>query len=334
MEPRKKTVLTGDRPTGRLHLGHFVGSLLSRLELQNTHKQYIEIADVQALTDNFDNPSKVRNHVPELAIDYLSVGIDPAKTTIFVQSQVPEIAELTVYFLNLVTLARLKRNPTVKGEMKEKGFGEDVPAGFLMYPINQAADILAFRADVVPVGEDQLPVLEQTNEIVDTFNRIYGETFNRIKPFMAQTPRLKGIDGKAKMSKSLGNAIYLSDSFEEVEKKVMMMYTDPRHIHASDPGTVEGNIVFEYLDAFDLKKDEVGELKAKYQKGGLGDVEIKKRLVRVLSELLTPIREKREHLEKDPKYIMDLLEEGTKKARKVAKKTLEDVRHAMRIEYF
>ena len=328
------TILTGDRPTGRLHLGHYVGSLLSRVELQNKHKQYVEIADVQALTDNFDDPEKVRNHVPELAIDYLSVGIDPAKTTIFIQSQVPEIAELTIYFLNLVTLARLKRNPTVKSEMKEKGYDETVPAGFLMYPVSQAADILTFRADLVPVGEDQLPVLEQTNEIVDSFNRIYGETFNRIKPLVSTTPRLKGIDGKAKMSKSLGNGIYLSDSQEEVEKKVMMMYTDPGHIHAIDQGKVEGNVVFEYLDAFDSKKEEVAELKAKYQKGGLGDVEIKKRLARVLNEILTPIREKREHLEKDPKYIMEILEDGTKEARKVAKQTLAQVRQAMKINYF
>lgn len=334
MDSKKMTILTGDRPTGRLHLGHYVGSLLSRVELQDKHKQYIEIADVQALTDNFDDPEKVRNYVPELAIDYLSVGIDPAKTTIFIQSQIPEIAELTIYFLNLVTLARLKRNPTVKSEMKERGYDETVPAGFLMYPVSQAADILAFRADLVPVGEDQLPVLEQTNEIVDSFNRIYGETFKRIKPLVSTTPRLKGIDGKAKMSKSLGNGIYLSDSQEEVEKKVMMMYTDPGHIHATDAGKVEGNVVFEYLDAFDPKKDEVAELKAKYQKGGLGDVEIKKRLARVLNEILTPIREKREHLEKDPKYIMELLEEGTKEARKVAKQTLTEVREVMKITYF
>ncbi len=334
MDSKKMTILTGDRPTGKLHLGHYVGSLLARVELQDKHNQFVEIADVQALTDNFENPEKVRNHVPELAIDYLSVGIDPAKTTIFIQSQIPEIAEPTIYFLNLVTLARLKRNPTVKDEMKERGYGENVPAGFLMYPINQAADILAFHADLVPVGEDQLPVLEQTNEIADAFNRIYGETFNRIKPLVSTTPRLKGIDGKAKMSKSLDNGIYLSDSPEEVEKKVMMMYTDPGHIHAGDPGKVEGNIVFEYLDAFDEKKSEVAELKARYQKGGLGDVEIKKRLARVLNDILNPIREKREHLEKDPKYIMDILEEGTKKARKVAKKTLEGVRQAMQIEYF
>lgn len=334
MDSKKMTILTGDRPTGRLHLGHYVGSLLSRVELQDKHKQYIEIADVQALTDNFDDPEKVRNYVPELAIDYLSVGIDPAKTTIFIQSQIPEIAELTIYFLNLVTLARLKRNPTVKSEMKEKGYDETVPAGFLMYPVSQAADILAFHADLVPVGEDQLPVLEQTNEIVDSFNRIYGETFKRIKPLVSTTPRLKGIDGKAKMSKSLGNGIYLSDSQEEVEKKVMMMYTDPGHIHATDAGKVEGNVVFEYLDAFDPQKAEVGELKEKYQKGGLGDVEIKKRLARGLNEILAPIREKREHLEKDPKYIMELLEEGTKEARKVAKQTLTEVREVMKITYF
>lgn len=334
MDTKKLTILTGDRPTGRLHLGHYVGSLLTRVELQESHNQFIEIADVQALTDNFNDPDKVRNHVPELAIDYLSAGIDPAKTTIFIQSQVPEITELTIYLLNLVTLARLKRNPTVKDEMKEKGYGENVPAGFLMYPVNQAADILAFHADLVPVGEDQLPVLEQTNEIVDSFNRIYGETFKRIKPLISKTPRLKGIDGKAKMSKSLGNGIYLSDSPDEVEKKVMMMYTDPGHIHARDSGKVEGNIVFEYLDAFDIKKSEVAELKRRYIQGGLGDVEIKKRLARILNEILNPIREKREHLEKNPKYIMDILEDGTKKARGIAQKTLDDVRRVMRIEYF
>lgn len=331
---RKLIVLTGDRPTGRLHLGHYAGSLSTRLKLQETHEQYVEIADVQALTDNFSDPEKVRNHVPELAIDYLSAGIDPAKTTIFIQSQVPEIAELTLYFLNLVTLARLKRNPTVKDEMKEKGYGETVPAGFLMYPVNQAADILLFEADVVPVGEDQVPVLEQTNEIADSFNRIYGETFKRVKPLLTRTPRLKGIDGQAKMSKSLGNGIALSDSSEEVERKVMMMYTDPGHVRASDPGTVEGNVVFEYLDAFDPEPAEVEALKSDYRKGGLGDVEIKKRLARTLNDLLNPIRERRAHLEKDPGYVREILEEGTKRARKAAVRSIERVRAAMHLVYF
>lgn len=331
---RKLIVLTGDRPTGRLHLGHYAGSLSARVKLQETHEQYVEIADVQALTDNFADPEKVRNHVPELAIDYLSVGIDPAKTTIFIQSQIPEIAELTLYFLNLVTLARLKRNPTVKNEMKEKRYGETVPAGFLMYPVNQAADILLFDADIVPVGDDQVPVLEQANEIADSFNRIYGETFKRVKPLLATTPRLKGIDGQAKMSKSLGNGIALSDGPEEVERKVMMMYTDPGHVRASDAGTVEGNVVFEYLDAFDPESAEVETLKESYRKGGLGDVEIKKRLARVLNDLLNPMRERRAHLEKDPNYVRDVLEEGTKRARKAASRSIEQIRSAMHLIYF
>ncbi|GMQ94982.1 MAG: tryptophan--tRNA ligase [Patescibacteria group bacterium] len=334
MDQNKKIVFTGDRPTGRLHLGHYVGSIVSRVELQEKYKQYVMIADVQALTDNFDNPAKVRNSVPEIAIDYLSVGIDPAKTTIFIQSQVPEIAELTLYLLNLVTLARLKRNPTVKDEMKQKGFGEDVPAGFLTYPINQAADILAFKANAVPVGKDQLPMLEQANEIAHKFNSIYGKVFEKIYPIISRAPRLAGIDGKAKMSKSLGNAIYLSDTPEEIEHKVMSMYTDPNHVHVSDPGEVRGNIVFEYLDAFDNNKEELEELKGRYERGGLGDVEIKKRLIGILYELLTPIREKREHLEKDPKYVMEILKEGTKESRRVAQKTLAEVRAAMQLQYF
>lgn len=332
---KKTIVLTGDRPTGKLHLGHFVGSIQNRIKLQNeADTAYYMIADVQALTDNADNPTKVRNNVLEIALDNLACGVDPAKTTFFVQSQVPEIAELTVLFLNLVTLARLRRNPTVKNEMKQKGYGEDVPAGFLCYPISQAADILTFKANTIPVGEDQLPVIEQANEIVDKFNNYYGEVFEKIKPIVPETARLIGVDGGAKMSKSLGNTILLSDNAEAIEQKVMSMYTDPKHIHVNDPGNVEGNVVFMYLDIFDPNKDEVAKLKEHYKKGGLGDVVIKKRLIIVLNELLTPIRERREYLEKNPKYVMDLLEEGTKKARKQTQKTLKEVRHALQIDYF
>lgn len=332
---KKTIVLTGDRPTGKLHLGHFVGSIQNRIKLQDeSDKAYYMIADVQALTDNADNPTKVRNNVLEVALDNLACGVDPAKTTFFVQSQIPEIAELTVLFLNLVTLARLRRNPTVKNEMKQKGYGEDVPAGFLCYPISQAADILTFKANTIPVGEDQLPVIEQANEIVDKFNSYYGEVFEKIKPIMSETTRLMGVDGNAKMSKSLGNTILLSDNAEAIEQKVMSMYTDPNHIHVNDPGNVEGNVVFTYLDIFDPNKDEVQKLKEHYKKGGLGDVVIKKRLIAVLNEILTPIRDRREYLEKNPKYVMDLLEEGTKKARKQAQKTLKEVRHALQIDYF
>jgi len=329
-----KIVLTGDRPTGRLHLGHYVGSLKNRVALQDKHKQFVMIADAQALTDNFENPDKVRNNVLEVALDYLAVGINPAKTTIFIQSQIPEIAELTVFFLNLVTLARLKRNPTVKDEMKQKGYGEDVPAGFLCYPVSQAADILFCKANIVPVGEDQLPVIEQVNEISHKFNSLYGDIFPKAEAVVGDTARLPGIDGMAKMSKSLGNAIYLSDSHEEIERKVMQMYTDPNHIRVEDKGQVEGNVVFAYLDAFDPDKNEVSKLKIKYSEGGLGDVVIKKRLIEVLDNLLSPIREKREYLARDPKHVMEILENGTKDARKVAKETMKEVRRAMKIDYF
>lgn len=327
------TILTGDRPTGKLHLGHYAGSLLNRVALQNEHTQYVMIADVQALTDNADNPEKVRNNVIEVALDNLAAGVDPAKTTFFIQSQIPAIAELTVFFLNLVSVARLKRNPTVKDEMKQKGFEEDVPAGFLAYPVSQTADILSVKGTLVPVGEDQLPVLEQANEVVEKFNRLYGETFEKITPFVSSTARLKGLDGKAKMSKSLGNCIYLSDSPEEIEKKVMQMYTDPDHVHASDPGKIEGNVVFEYLDAFDPNKESLEVLKENYQKGGVGDVEIKRRLIEVLGEVVGPIRERREHLAKDPKYVMDILAEGTKKVNEIANKTVEEVKRAMKLDY-
>lgn len=332
-------VLTGDRPTGKLHLGHFVGSVQNRLQLQDEASQkksdiYYMIADVQALTDNADNPEKVRGSVLEVALDNLACGMDPKVTTMFIQSQIPEIAELTVFFLNLVTVARLKQNPTVKTEIKQKGYGENVPAGFLAYPVSQAADILTFKAVRIPVGADQLPVLEQTNEIVDSFNRIYGETFMRCKPIISENSRMPGIDGKAKMSKSLGNAIFLSDSPKEIEQKVMQMYTDPNHIHLNDPGEVKGNVVFTYLDTFDPNSGEVAELKKQYKKGGLGDVALKKRLVGVLNEVLTPIRERREVLVRNPKHVMDILEQGTRDARKEAQKTLSEVHMHMKIDYF
>jgi tryptophanyl-tRNA synthetase len=329
----KKSVLTGDRPTGRLHLGHYVGSLENRVKLQGEYPQYVMVADVQALTDNFDNPEKVRANVLEVAMDNLAVGVDPKKSKMFIQSLVPEIAELTIYFLNLVTVSRLKQNPTVKNEIKEKGFGEQVPAGFLMYPISQAADMLFLKTNLIPVGEDQLPVIEQANEIVEKFNRIYGETFPKLEPMVGTGRRLSGIDGKAKMSKSLGNAIYLSDPTEEVTKKVMQMYTDPKHIHASDPGHVEGNVVFEYLDIFDPASGEVAELKKQYKKGGLGDVVIKKRLIGVLEDFLSPIRARRSALEKDQKKVMDILMEGTKEVRKKAIETMGEVRERMKIDY-
>lgn len=335
MKSGRKTVLTGDRPTGRLHLGHYVGSLLNRLELEKEYDQFVMVADVQALTDNADNPEKVRNNVLEVALDNLAVGLDPAKTTFFIQSEVSEIAELTVFFLNLVTLARLKRNPTVKAEMRQKGFGEDVPAGFLAYPVSQSADILFCKADLVPVGHDQLPMIEQANEIAEKFNRFYGEVFGKVEALVPKTgARLMGIDGQAKMSKSLNNAIYLSDSKEEIEKKVMMMYTDPEHIHVDQPGKVKGNVVFSYLDVFDKDKKEVKKLKDQYQQGGLGDVVLKKRLANVLNDIIAPIRERREQLAKNPKEVMRILEEGTTKVRLVAAETLREVREAMKINYF
>lgn len=332
---QKPIVLTGDRPTGKLHLGHFVGSIQNRIALQEQHDtSFYMVADVQALTDNADNPDKVRNNVLEIVLDNLACGVDPSKTTFFIQSQVPEIAELTIFFLNLVTVARLKRNPTVKDEMKQKGLGEDVPAGFLMYPVSQAADILAFKASIVPVGEDQLPMLEQANEIAHKFNTLYGETFAEIKKITADASRLVGIDGNAKMSKSLGNTINLSSSNEEIEQKVMAMYTDPDHIRVEDPGKVEGNVVFTYLDIFDPNKEEVDALKEQYRKGGLGDVVLKKRLTVILQDLISPIREKREYLAKDPKQIMDILKKGTEKARQHARETLAEVKRAMKIDYF
>ncbi len=342
-------ILTGDRPTGRLHLGHYVGSIKNRVDLQNSNKFdkiYIMIADAQALTDNFTNPSKVRENVIEVALDYLSCGIDPNKTTIFIQSEVSELTELTFYYMNLVTLSRLQRNPTVKNELILRNFEKSIPVGFLNYPISQAADITAFDATCIPVGIDQLPMIEQTREIVHSFNNIYGKTLVMPEAHISNKEnerRLPGTDGKNKMSKSLGNCIYLSDDEKTIKQKVMSMYTDPNHIRVEDPGKVEGNIVFVYLDVFatddDFKKylpeyKNLNELKEHYQRGGLGDVTIKKFLNNILQERLKPIREKREELEKNIEYVYKVLEEGTKEARKHAKKTLDKVKTAMKINYF
>lgn len=327
-------ILTGDRPTGPLHLGHYVGSLLNRVTLQDQYKQYIMIADLQALTDNADNPQKVRDNVMEVLLDYLSVGIDPKKTTIFVQSMIPEIAELTVLYLNLVTVNRLQRNPTVKAEMQSKSYGETVPAGFLMYPVSQAADITIVKGTIIPVGEDQLPMIEQTNEIVRSFNRIYGkEVFPEAKALVSKVGRLAGLDGKAKMSKSLGNAIFLSDDADTLKKKVMSMYTDPGHLRVEDPGQIEGNMVFEYLDVFDTNKEKVAELKHQYRQGGLGDVKLKMYLFQILNDLLTPIRLKRAELAENKDAVMQILLEGTQQVRLVAQKTMDEVRKAMHLNY-
>jgi tryptophanyl-tRNA synthetase len=334
-QEEKKIILTGDRPTGPLHLGHYVGSLANRVALQNTYTQFVMIADVQALTDHYDNPKMVHQNVVEVMLDYLAVGIDPQKTTIFIQSALPALHELTMYYLNLVTVSRLKRNPTVKTELHQKGFGEAVPAGFLMYPVSQAADITAFKATVVPVGEDQLPMIEQTNEIVRAFNRIYGTSvLVEATALVPKIARLPGVDGQAKMSKSLGNAINLSDTSDVVAKKVRSMYTDPQHIHVNDPGHVEGNTVFTYLDVFDPRKDEVEELKAHYRRGGLGDVTIKNRLLEVIEAFLSPLRERRLQFAQDRGAVMNLLQEGTKRAHLAAQRTLHEVRAVMYLDYW
>ena len=345
----KKIILTGDRPTGRLHIGHYVGSLKNRVKLQNTgdfDEIYIMIADAQALTDNFDNPKKVRDNVIEVALDYLSVGIDPEKTNILIQSEVSELTELTFYYMNLVTLSRLQRNPTVKNEIKLRGFETSIPVGFLNYPISQTADITAFEATCVPVGDDQLPMIEQTREIVRSFNNIYGETLvdpTAMIPKNEIERRLPGTDGKAKMSKSLGNTIYLADTPEEVKRKVMSMYTDPNHIRVEDPGKVEGNVVFTYLDCFAtddyFKKylpeyKNLDELKDKYRSGGLGDVVIKKFLNNILQDTLAPIREKRAYYEEHIDEVVEILKRGSITARKKAANTLAKVKKAMKIDYF
>lgn len=344
----QKIILTGDRPTGRLHLGHYVGSLKMRVDLQNEDfdRIFIMIADAQALTDNFDNPEKVRDNVIEVALDYLACGIDPKKVTIFVQSTIQELTELTFYYMNLVTLSRLQRNPTVKNEIKLRGFEKSIPVGFLNYPISQAADITAFRATHVPVGADQLPMIEQTKEIVHSFNNIYGETLvdpTAVLQSDKLMQRLPGTDGKAKMSKSLGNCIYLADDEETIKKKVMSMYTDPNHIRVEDPGNVEGNVVFTYLDVFAHDEDfakylpeykNLDELKAHYKRGGLGDITIKKFLNNILQDMLRPIRERRIAYSKDIESVYKILKEGSMVAREEAKKTLESVKNAMKLDYF
>lgn len=335
MMQKRSVIVTGDRPTGKLHLGHYVGSLSQRVALQDTHTQYVLIADVQAFTDNFDNPQKIKDNITEVMLDYLAVGIDPAKSTFFLQSLIPEIAELTIYYLNFVSLNRLKRNPTVKTEIAQKNFGDGVTAGFLMYPVSQAADITTFKATVVPVGEDQLPIIEQTNEIIRAFNRTYKCTiFPEAKPLLSHMSRLPGIDGKAKMSKSLGNAIYLADTADEVAQKVMLMYTDPHHIKVTDPGKVEGNTVFTYLDAFDPDKEEVARLKEQYQRGGLGDVKVKRRLIEVLNTLLEPIRLRRSYFKSHTDEVLNVLASGTQKAREEAQKTMKEVREVMGLMRF
>lgn len=330
----KKRILTGDRPTGKLHLGHYVGSLKNRVKLQNSYDQFVMIADVQALTDNFDNPEKVRKNIRELLLDYLAVGIDPTKTTIFIQSLIPEIAELTVFYLNLVTLERVLRNPTVKDEIKQKGLGQSLPAGFAMYPVSQAGDITVVNADLVPVGEDQLPMIEQTREIVRKFNSLYGKVFNEPEALLGDIKRLPGIDGNSKMGKSLGNAIYLSDTEEELNKKVMGMYTDPTRVHASDPGKVDGNPVFIYHEVFNPNKEEVEDLKSRYLTGKVGDIEVKEKLFVALNNFLKPIRERRSEFEKKPEELDKILKEGVAKTKRVAKETMKNVRSAMKIDYF
>lgn len=335
----KKVILTGDRPTGKLHIGHYVGSLKNRVALQNSgdYDTNIMIADMQALTDNARDPEKIRNSLLQVALDYLAVGIDPEKSTILVQSQIPALNELTMHYLNLVSVNRLKRNPTVKTEIQQKKFGESVPAGFFIYPVSQAADITAFKADTVPVGEDQEPMLEQTREIVRSINGIYGKDV-LVEPEGYFPPkgmgRIPGLDGNAKMSKSLNNAIYLADDADTIQKKVMSMYTDPNHIHVEDPGQVEGNTVFTYLDIFADDKQKVAELKEQYRHGGLGDVKIKRYLNEVLQAELAPIRERREQFEKDPQAVYDILKAGSDKANKVANQTLDEVRDAIGINYF
>jgi tryptophanyl-tRNA synthetase len=326
-------ILTGDRPTGPLHLGHFVGSLQNRVRLQNEYDTYILIADVQALTDNFEHPERLRANIFEVALDYLAVGIDPDKSKLVIQSMVPELAELTIYFMNLVTVATLERNPTVKEEIKQRNFVKGVPVGFWSYPISQAADIAIFKANLVPVGEDQLPMIEQTREIVRRFNRLYGRVLIEPRAMLGNVARLPGIDGSAKMSKSLNNCIYLGDSSKQLRKRVMSMYTDPTRIHPTDPGHVEGNPVFTYHDVFNPDKAEVEELKRRYREGKVGDVEVKQRLYEALERFLGPIRERRLWFASRPKEVRDILLEGTTRGRAVAQATMAEVRAAMKLNY-
>ena len=346
---KEKIILTGDRPTGKLHIGHYVGSLRRRVELQNSglyDRIFVFEADGQALTDNIENPEKVRSNIMQVALDYLACGLDPEKVTLFIQSQIPELCELSFYFMDLVSVSRLQRNPTVKTEIQMRGFESSIPVGFFTYPISQAADITAFRATTVPAGEDQKPMIEQATEIVRRFNYIYGETLVEpaiMLPNNAACLRLPGTDGKAKMSKSLGNCIYLSETADEVQKKVMSMYTDPEHIHVADPGHIEGNTVFTYLDAFCRPEHferywneyaNLDEVKAHYQRGGLGDMKVKRFLNNILQEELEPIRARRKEYEKDIPAIYDMLKKGCEEAREVAAQTLADVRRAMKIDYF
>lgn len=337
-DPSKKVVLTGDRPTGKLHIGHYVGSLKERVKMQNSGKynMFIMIADQQALTDNARDPEKIHNSLIQVALDYLAVGLDPAKSTMYIQSQIPALSELNMYYLNLVTVSRLERNPTVKAEIQQKNFDRSIPAGFLTYPVSQTADITAFKGELVPVGDDQEPMMEQAREIVRSFNNIYGDVLVEPKGIFPPKGqgRIPGLDGNAKMSKSLGNAIYLSDDEKTLQKKVMSMYTDPTHIHVEDPGHIEGNVVFTYLDIFDPDKEHVQELKDQYRAGGLGDVKIKRYLFEVLNNELKPIRERREEFAKDIPAVYDMLKQGCADANEVANQTLAEVRHAMGLDYF
>ncbi len=346
---KDKIILTGDRPTGRLHVGHYIGSLLRRVELQDSgeyRKLFIMIADAQALTDNIENPEKVRQNIIEVALDYISCGLDPAKSTLLIQSQIPELCELTFYYMDLVTVARLQRNPTVKSEIQMRNFESSIPVGFFTYPISQAADITAFKATTVPVGDDQLPMIEQTREIVHKFNTVYAPVLVEPAALLQENEarrRLPGTDGKAKMSKSLGNCIYLADSADDVRTKIMSMYTDPLHLQVSDPGSLEGNTVFTYLDAFCRPEHfdrylpdyaDLDELKAHYQRGGLGDVKVKRFLINIMQEFLEPIRNRRKELEKDIPAIYEILRKGSEEARETAARTLAEVKSAMRIQYF
>jgi tryptophanyl-tRNA synthetase len=330
----EKRILTGDRPTGRLHLGHYVGSLQNRVRLQHEYDTYILIADVQALTDNFEHPEMLRANLFEVALDYLAVGLDPERVKIVVQSMVPELTELTTYFMNLVTVATLERNPTVKEEIKQRNFARGVPVGFWSYPISQAADITIFKAHLVPVGEDQLPMIEQAREIVRRFNKLYDRVLIEPRAMLGEVARLPGTDGGAKMSKSLGNCIYLSDPTEQVRKRVMSMFTDPTRIHPTDPGHVEGNPVFTYHDVFNRDKAEVEELKERYRKGTVGDVEVKQRLFAALENFLEPLRQRRALYEAKPERVREIVLEGTRRARAVAQQTMSEVRTAMKIAYF
>lgn len=334
-EDKKHLILTGDRPTGPLHLGHFVGSLRNRVKFQNQYEQYIMLADAQALTDNMENPAKVHDNVMEVALDYLAVGIDPAKSTILIQSQIPELTELTFYYLNLVTVARLERNPTIKQEITLRNFERDIPAGFLTYPVSQAADISAFKASLVPVGEDQIPMIEQTNEIVRRFNRLANkDILVECQALVPEIGRLPGVDGKAKMSKSLGNVINLNFSPAEIKAAVRNVYTDPLHLRVADPGHLEGNVAFMYLDAFDEDKAGLQEMKDHYVRGGLGDSIVKARLEGILQDLLKPIRERREEFAKDRGQVLQILKEGTRKAREIAAQTTDEVRAAIGLKHF